>query len=642
MDTGVNSEHVRPSRVVVTLLAGCASGLLVVSCGGTSVSPSFPSAERLERYEAVPAPEMANLAHIPPDWVLDTVPPRMSASSNLIDDPAMRDAAPYVESIAAGAVPDANLQCAADAIARARARGEDQSPRLLRWIQTRCGVNWGESRTNYFTSSSPTTPAQLEGRFSQIRPPARDRRSDASMPLRWAVADAGHNGNHVYVVTFMQPRMHLDPVPMVPDMEGNVVVSGRVPARVESIMGGITQGRFGAEDCLLDDEVELPAFRLVCPVEPQDDRAWISVYTRDRGRLLSEEVGSFFVSPDGSLPTDFRLDREAVSALVAGETIDEQSTLAAINEIRQRINLPPLRLDDAQSDAVARVAGAFWTAWTEDDLETVDVLGLGIMAGWEIEEPIVDGAFASTADAIPSDLATYIALELLRPGFRQAALGPDVDIAALSFLRTGGNLLSLSAYYVSLVDADHVAATQEVNQLLDARRAAAGHGPATRMPNNVQRTVLQHAENIHVRDRNPTAQLTQMLQNLGPRYNRLQGWMLTSQSISEVRFPAAFIQGSGYEVAMAAAAWQGRNDAWSAWITLIAVDNLPRRVDLQHLNEAFLAEGWTPVYITHDREDASQEMSTVAHEAAGTTGVPNGQLAAPTTRLFNDVFGSSP
>ncbi len=102
----------------------------------------------------------------------------------------------------------------------------------------------------------------------------------------------GKKGDQVIFVSAAGYKLvELQPASMRADEEGKVVVQGKVllPDQ-EQIFGLINHGDFGYERCKADPSVQMPTFRVTCPVNGADELAYFQLMTSTKTSVMAQTV----------------------------------------------------------------------------------------------------------------------------------------------------------------------------------------------------------------------------------------------------------------------------------------------------------------------------------------------------------------
>lgn len=315
---------------------------------------------------------------------------------------------------------DNGARCVSEEMLAARIEGEIPDRFEQEWIQRRCGLSTGYSRSLVFSGQSASAVAS----------------SVESLVARWEGPLAlGHASGETYdVVTIGEMAARVEPF----DTSGDTfTIRGEFTRDVGWFRGVIAHGDFDAAPCDIDTTVDLPEFSMTCPAVASDSRAMIQVVAGNEGRFLGEQVFETWTSPDGSEPTSYtresilsragRIDVEDTEALTA------ETVLASVNAIRASAGREPMRLHEAQSAAASGLMPQFLTDQMNPDSSgaVADTIASGVLAGWSLDVRVTDGSLTYRSFLGDETVATMMARSTDEPSLRQTLLEENLDLLAV-------------------------------------------------------------------------------------------------------------------------------------------------------------------------------------------------------------------
>ncbi|HVH44221.1 MAG TPA: hypothetical protein VM925_17840, partial [Labilithrix sp.] len=246
------------------------------------------------------------------------------------------------------------------------------------------------------------------------------------------------------------------------------------------------------------------------------------------------------------------------------------SVLAEVNRTRTSAKLAALTLAPKQSSVNAQVAAHFFGAETMGDGRTVDLVALGLLAGWDVEGTIRNGGFFGamlSGAKDPSSLFDY-ALEhpmgrftLLEPTARQIALGaaPLESVSGLGVVVT--------TYSFFGAEDPQANAARVMNRLAE-ERAARRLPPATSyggLP-----SLVNEARLVNAGQREPMAALDNALNTESQRIGQsLRGWALVTNDLDILPFPNEVLAPGPLAVRVVVTHYRPENAPWGMYLVYI-------------------------------------------------------------------------
>ncbi len=157
---------------------------------------------------------------------------------------------------------------------------------------------------------------------------------------------------------------------------------------------------------------------------------------------------------------------------------------AAVNQVRKLAGRSSVSLSDVESRRAAQLAGHYFAAAAGmGDPTAADRVALGMMAGWGLAGGVSRGHFSAAHASSERGPAGLVAAMMLRPSGRLAMVSDKVRTLAVGPLFVSGAPVAgvIVAGYEPFTAVDSEQGRQQVMELLQAARAAAGVGPARRL-----------------------------------------------------------------------------------------------------------------------------------------------------------------
>lgn len=532
-----------------------------VGCGGGAGSGSFapknpfPSRGKLAQLAAAQAKPVAarNVASAP-EWKVD---------------PAGLDTPPPVETrfgaVAKGSVTfTRELRCVSRELARFYAdHGAPPDERVNRFIGGACGLT-----TPYFSTGFATGEGTAGATDEQV---LTEWQKSLKVPDGHKGDQAGigfaRKGDKLVVATaFVKPNPTVSVVIERADAAGVVVVRGTAPAKTEAMLALINRGA-GVASCEPDVNVPLPAFSFRCTMAPDDKSAWIEVSAQPEGRLLTGSIALALARRDANAPVDYVTTRREA----AGDDLSA-SLLDAVNRARTAAGAPAVTLAPKQSATNAQLAPHFFSAELENDQDKTDLVGLGLIAGWDVDGMIRDGNFYASLLSGSGDGNAWIdyALEspmgrhtMLAPGAKQIAIGVPPKEAI-------GGMGAVVTTYEFFGNEDHAADAQRV--LLRLQRARIARGLSKPVPIKGLDRMKAQAVLVNRGQKDAYEALTDALSEERDRAGvGVKGWVVGTNDIETMPLPPELLTGPQVQVGIEVTHYRPEGAPWGMYVVFFLV-----------------------------------------------------------------------
>jgi hypothetical protein len=547
-------------------------------------SPPFPTPAQLEALSSTPVPprpehlatalvDQWSLAAPFPMTFGEMLPP--GDDSQEILDAMFRDAG-------SRAVRTTAMRCIATEEARFRVHHRLRAPAGLEDLfRERCGVTGSQLENELdFIPVSPEVP-EAEVRALLLRNAVQ--RSAQMLPVgevrEVGAAFVRDNGVAMLVVAAAKPRVYFALSSRVPDAAGRVDLSGRLEQPLASIQAWITRGPLGVRPCEVDQRVQLPMFHVTCLVDPSERVATIGLWGRPPGALMTGSLFAVAVGAPDAVPTAFNRPPAQSSPHTSEQYRAE--LLALLNEARARAGVPGVALAEEQSRSLCALAPLF-VASSLGLIPTSyeDTIGLGYLAGWRVEEPIVDaGIYSHVSDS--ADARQSFDEQLMRPTARWVLLDRRWDRVALCpVLSSAGGLEAVlwSGYDVLRPDERAHEATALIERINETR-AAVQYPPILideQIAGSCDRAVVRMMEG-QVDSRHAMGEAfydVRMGTSPGAfitvgRGDPLRGWWAIGQTLPSMRLPDELVFGPPSPMAASVAYMRLPGSNWATRVALL-------------------------------------------------------------------------
>lgn len=574
----------RPLRAVLGVTLATA---LVLASGCASRgrrTSSFPSRAQLEEIEEAPLPsDLLSDAVDVSEWTLAGPLPEgvelVHHAGQGSWDALLREAIAHRPG---SAIPTAAMQCAAREVGSFLLEHDAlPSQTLHQYFLSRCGA-----------LAVSVMPAFLSGevRADAEETEIRDRWRDSVLSLvaehlgsglRSVGLWFGRRDERGYVLFLSGARrVDVEPFVPVPDADGKVVIRGTLLEPAESIHAMVNRGAYGYADCEADPSVALPEFELVCTVDPDDATTVVQVSSLPPGRILGDEVLDLLVRREGEVAGEYRKHRYAPVREVRDVLGFRSAIVHAVNRVRAQAGLAPVVLAKAQSETSERLVPHFFAARAGQlPPQTLDLIVLGLVAGWDVEGTIRHGSLTFAGVGPTLDIGRWLSAALGVPSGRSVLLNPEVRKIALGpILSEEPPFLGAVVTGYSFFDAaDHGTEAEHLYTRLAGRRKALGLSA----PHPI-RALAEDAEDCARQVESGVLAPQEALQEFMERGVRVlrrsvQGLLLESNDLEAMPFPDALLKPGRLDLAIAVTHYQPEEEPWGRYVLLIAVAG-PRSV----------------------------------------------------------------
>jgi hypothetical protein len=567
--------------LLLSLLVGLAAGFGCASAGlGRGVPDDFPTAEALRKIAARPAPAAVRAA-VRADatsWTLQGPFPDRFGDAPIARRGQLDDL--LIEALGAERTSE-NARCAARELGHARASlGKWPDERLEGFILGRCGVS--VARVSFQSLSWDRVPdsmtddaiwaearGELKRMFSSL---AQGSRGEDSLVGVVFLRDRAQGTAEVFGIAARRTA-RLAPVSQLVAAEATAfVLEGSLTSeRAETAYAYVGQGLLGAIECTRDESRVLPAFRFTCPLAPGDVHARIDVTARDKGRVLGNTAAQILVVRDLEASAAYRkvIYAETHAELGEADALGAR-ILDEINRVRASADAPPLRNTAAQSATATRVAPHYFgNLFAEDfDTELGDVLALGLMAGWDVDEiTIHDAGFVTLLDS-SGGLDDLLGSALDLPSTRSMLLGKDATAAAIAPYRVADGVTGVVVVtYVPLAAVDHEAAAKQVFAKLDRTRRERGLDPLGEIP--TEAIMLAAAQRMQAGEDVDAVAQQALKQSVDAMQRPFTLWTMEVYDVEHMAFPDDLLSPRKTYIAVSVATRKRPRSAWGSTVVLV-------------------------------------------------------------------------
>lgn len=453
--------------------------LLSAACGGAPRENPWPSADRVKELTQVTHPKKTEtkIYGDTGEWAMVNTP-AVAGSIPLRPVTALEKLLEAEASQRPHLVPTESLTCLAQELARfAVQHGTPRRP-VLRFISRRCGVVQPSVGYNFVVVPVGTHDENITSDSLTKVQDTLNQMISTTNPTEIGIGVFTNERRAYVAIPYAQKKVDIQPVNMHIDGETAVIEGTSLLGDVGYMWGSVNQGTHGYESCEQDARVILPAFRFTCRILPEDTYAAIIISQKKKDAYLGEDAVTLSVASNRAPDSVYRSPRIRHELLARASTqqfevegvaepesdrpptqprpvVDlperirlnplpqigrraetyETDFVTLLNAVRGGQDLPPVRLEKNQSATIATLAPLYFDS---DDPKLKDELAMAISAGWDINEPIVNGSFWGQIFA-SSDPIEHLDSIMDEPDGRALLLNPT-----LSTLAIGGSVAKTS------------------------------------------------------------------------------------------------------------------------------------------------------------------------------------------------------
>jgi len=499
-----------------------------------------------------------------PTWTIKTPVPSPSAPYPT-ETPYDR----YFLQAAGGAKPSPALRCAALESARFYLEaGGLPDDGVRRYVAARCGSHLPAHQFAYMTGTYPDSFNDEQIIASQKK--ALDDLVATAHLSSANVAGFGvarKSGKAALVIFSGRPAAALDD--FNPLVEGaSVTLAGHVSGDSAFAHAVITQGNSGVAVCEGDPAVALPKFSVQCPFSAEDAQARIEISTRKPERVLMNIELGVLVRHTEDAGLTYAPEVRGSDAEAADATAFETALFGSLNDARRSANAPALSLEQPQSSTNEHLAPHLYAASSQGNAELADRIGLGVLAGWDVNGVIRDGGIYWSAITSSRSPGRFLSYALESPLARSILLDPKmtrVAIGATALEQGAGALLTTYSFFQTQ---NHSADEELVFQDLVKRRRARHRSPPRR---TARETALDTAL-VRV-SKNQTNTLDAMNEAMARVVSMEQrgvtGWAVETSDLRQVPWTNEILDREPMEVEIGVTHYKAPGGAWGQYAVLL-------------------------------------------------------------------------
>lgn len=450
-------------------------GMAAIGCGGAAaggvLEHSFPSKAKLDEVAHAPPPSTEkaaeNVGLAVDTWNLaGPFLPAPSSTAFTGDDPLTRAVVKQLQSSKRPLVITESMQCYAREVGRFVAE-HHKVPQvdLQAFIAGRCGVIPNSPSFVYWKVSNSPTPEfaakEIEKGLAKV---------DGAAEL--GVWMGGSDKGQVVAAAYGAPKVKVGSVKVLREGGTLLRVQGRVLAPTGWLQGYASLGSLGSSKCAATPRstAVLPDFDLQCALGREDAYAVFDLIAGAPEALLGSKVLSLVVPVGGEIPNAY------TSIAVSGAQGAKDGLLGQINAVRSNLKSAPLEEIPAQSRTAGVLVPHFFSASMDGDRHKLELITLGLMAGWDVPGPIRDSHLVSFRGTRGDNAPSFLSELLFFPSTRSILLDPDARKIALATMQDGKSraVFGLVSTYTIFESRNFAAVETGLLDELDRQRQARG------------------------------------------------------------------------------------------------------------------------------------------------------------------------
>ncbi len=441
---------------------------------------------------------------------------------------------------------------------------------LQRFIETRCGSVAPNVQTITLDTGTATAVDALASRKSQIEEYVKQF-ADFSTNVNAGIAYSKLPERSVIIIAYEQPSIKITPT-SIRSQSGMFVVegklqNGKVPERFDA---RFTKGDFDTDNCK-GQPVEPPAFKFVCTLEPTDLTTYLQISYQMKDALFANTAGRILVFPgevsDTYLPPKTRRILTASNASTKKETMLETIN-DLINRVRTSAGRTPIAGHVAQSESLQQLAPVFFES--SSDSAKLNKVIMGMMAGWEINDEIVNADFTSSY-IDTTDPAQLVESALETPGGRSTLLSPSAS--AFGFGAISNAEQGMGSVFVSYDFVQEEHSNKRIKRVVAAlNRERESYGMKAIKENKSTR---YQAENW-AKDLEAGASIEDVSADLMDAFlektgkQQVRSYMMLVPDLDKMTFPGSIINKNKLEASFVVAPYKPLNSPWTFYAVILA------------------------------------------------------------------------
>ena len=241
----------------------------------------------------------------------------------------------------------------------------------------------------------------------------------------------------------------------------------------------------------------------------------------------------------------------------------------ALNDVRATAGARPLVLESKQSQMNQRLAPHFFEAARTGNAQVADTIGLGVLAGWDVNGVIRDGGVYWGIVTSTRSPARYLTYALASPLGRSILLDPDMTRVAIgaSGLAPSGAMALVTTYSFFQTN-DHSADETKVFDELSKRRQARKHSAPQRTQR--ERALDRALARIAANDAPSSEALELAMQEVSANESvGVSGWVAETSDLRQIPWPDEMLAKEPLDVEIGVTHYKAPGGAWAQYAILV-------------------------------------------------------------------------
>jgi hypothetical protein len=562
----------------------CASSLLLEACGGGAASTArgnsiqdFPGREALRSIASRPVGKVSGhrTADAADTWTIEAAPEVDKAQDTWT--PTERWEILF-EDVAKAAAPNTRLSkgmaCLARELGRFYLANKTLPDKgLQRFMVGGCGNVVPSVGIEYFTVDLP--PKMSDDRlFSEE---SSKNRASLAKSLSHKPGMAGFwfgrkDNQMVMFVASANEGAKLKPFSLTPDERGEVMFEGQALMPTQYFNAHINRGKSAVAACEIDMSIPKPNFRIVCPVDKDDETAWIQLVSVPPKRALGSVLLQALVRKKPTASPHYVAVRYGDPSPVTTPDDFAASVLKNLNGARKEAGLSELSFATAQSKMATSVAPHYFAALFGDkpEPETADTITLALIAGWDVQGMIRDAQLVWTT-ATTVDASRWLTSALEMPIGRETLLNPDIEQLALGpvLIPEERMLGAVTIGYRFHHGADHADDEKYLLSRVTQTRTRLSLLPPTRL-DGADIILNEELLKVHQGTSAPRSAMDRVLQRSVEHFQRsMRGYIIETSSLEELQLPEEVLRQPTLQLDIGVTHFKPEAGAWARYAIIV-------------------------------------------------------------------------
>ena len=448
---------------------------------------------------------------------------------------------------------------------------------LLRFIAARCGVPAAAVSFGNVQGSVPRSFSE-DRLFEQWRSTLREvTESQLVGGPRFVGIWFGRQEDYaVAIVAAVEREVRVDPIATILGEDRRFVLRGEALVPVDRMRVLINRGRHRVVECAPNPEVALPSFEFECEAAQRDPTAWVAVSLLPPGRVLARSVLEILLRAPGERADVYRRPPQIASLPVADpERLPEEMT-ALVNRLRREAEFVPLRVAPEQSRVASELAPHFFSAlFGQTKQEFLDLVLLGMMAGWQVDGIIQRSQVSFTWVSASNDVGRLLAEALDHPMSRETLMDPRCEKIAIGALAGESDsslpaLTALIASYAMFSEASHAKMQAEIFERFTRARAERGLGPPDRL-SELDAIVIDAANRVESGEDRKRALSWLIDESVDVLQRAVNGWVFEVTDLDQLEFPEDFLTRRRLGLAIGVSHHRPEGEPWGRYVVMLVV-----------------------------------------------------------------------